>query len=479
MQKLDQRFGVETEQSLIKTYQRSWITTTDLDNIKAAGFNVVRAPIWWGQFYTLNDQSPAGWRADAFEILDWLVSACAARGIYVIIDMHGVVGGQSTSDDTGRSGQNQYWTNSNFQGQTAYIWWQIANHYKGNPTVAGYDLINEPIGTPTNDTVLNLYNELYQSIRSVDPSHMIIMEGTWGSWNWSMLPNPNVYGWTNVAYQMHEYQWNGSQAQVQQGATNQVNDFNNHAGYNVPGYVGEFNDFGYPASTWQFTTNAWNAAGLSWTVWSYKSTAGLIPNSWGLYDPNHWATTPNISSDSAATIAADWQQWTTPATFSLNTALGLHGTQNGGTTSINTGAWYNVVNTNSGSCVDAANRATANGTAVQRWACGAQQTNQEWQFQAAGNGSYSITIRAQPGQVLDVTNRGTTNGSLIQLWSYGGGTNQQWTPVSVGSGLYKLVNVASGRCLDVPAASTANGVQLQIYDCNGTAAQSFSLFQQP
>jgi aryl-phospho-beta-D-glucosidase BglC (GH1 family) len=479
MQTLDQRFGVATEQSLIKTYQQSWITTTDLDNIKAAGFNVVRAPVWWGQFYLLNDQSPAGWRADAFEILDWLVNACAARGIYVIIDMHGVVGGQSTSDDTGRAGQNQYWSNGNFQGQTAYIWWQIANHYKGNPTVAGYDLINEPIGTPTSDTVLNLYNELYQSIRSVDPAHLVIMEGTWGNWNWSMLPNPNVYGWTNVAYQMHEYQWNASQAQVQQGATNQVNDFNNHAGYNVPGYVGEFNDFGYPASTWQFTTNAWNAAGLSWTVWSYKATAGLIPNSWGLYDPNHWATTPNISSDSAATIAADWQQWTTPATFSLNTALGLRGTQNGGSTSINPGVWYNVVNTNSGSCVDAANRATANGTAVQQWACGAQQTNQEWQFQAAGNGAYSITVRAQPGQVLDVVNVGTVNGSLIQLWSYGGGANQQWTPVSVGAGLYKLVNVASGRCLDVPAASAANGVQLQIYDCNGTGAQSFRLTQQP
>ena len=479
MQKLDQRFGVETEQSLIKTYQQSWITTTDLDNIKAAGFNVVRAPVWWGQFYTLNDQSPAGWRPDAFEILDWLVNACAARGIYVIIDMHGVVGGQSTSDDTGRAGQNQYWTNGNFQGQTAYIWWQIANHYKGNPTVAGYDLINEPIGTPTSDTVLNLYNELYQSIRSVDPSHIVIMEGTWGNWNWSMLPNPNVYGWTNVVYQMHEYQWNGSQAQVQQGATNQVNDFNNHASYNVPGYVGEFNDFGYPGSTWQFTSNAWNAAGLSWTVWSYKATAGLIPNSWGLYDPNHWATTPNISSDSAATIAADWQQWTTPATFSLNTALGLHGTQNGGATNISTSAWYNVVNTNSGSCVDAANRATANGTAAQQWACGAQQTNQEWQFQSQGNGVYSITVRAQPGQALDVINHGTANGSLIQLWSYGGGTNQQWTPVSVGSGLYKLVNVASGRCLDVPAASAANGVQLQIYDCNGTAAQSFRLSQQP
>jgi endoglucanase len=477
MQKLDARFGVETEQSLIKTYQQSWITTADLDNIKNAGFNVVRAPIWWGQFYLLNNHTPSGWRADAFEVLDWLVNACAARGIYVIIDMHGVVGGQSTSDDTGRSGQNQYWTNRDFQGDTAYMWWQIANHYKGNPTVAGYDLINEPIGTPSSDTVLNLYNELYQSIRSVDPSHLIIMEGTWGNWNWSMLPNPNVFGWTNVAYQMHEYQWNAPQSQVEQGAVNQVNDFNNHAGYNVPGYVGEFNDFGFGSDTWKFSTNTWNAAGLSWTVWSYKATAGLIPNSWGFYDPNHWAATPNVSTDSAATIAADWQQWTTAATFSLNTSLGLSGNANGGT--IDTRSWFNIINANGGLCVDAANRATANGTFVQQWACGSQQFNQEWQLQAQGNGHYSIVNRNAPGEVLDVADRGTANGSLIQLWTYGGGTNQQWMPVSVGNGAYKLVGVGSGRCLDVPAASTANGVRLQIYDCNGTAAQAFRLSPQP
>ena len=47
MQELDTRFGVATEQSLMRTYQQSWITTTDLDNIKNAGFNVVRVPVWW------------------------------------------------------------------------------------------------------------------------------------------------------------------------------------------------------------------------------------------------------------------------------------------------------------------------------------------------------------------------------------------------------------------------------------------------
>ena len=478
IQMLDQRFGVATEQSLIKTYQQSWITATDLDNIKAAGFNVVRVPVWWGQFYPLNNISNSGWRSDAFDVLDSLVSEAGQRGIYVIIDMHGVVGSQSTSGDTGQQNTNTYWSNSNNQGNTAYMWWEIANHYNGNPTIAGYDLINEPTGAPNNQAVVNAQNALYQTVRSADPNHIVIMEGTWGNWDWSMLPSPSTEGWTNVVYEMHEYQYNQTEAVVEQGSTNQVNDFNNHASYDVPGYVGEFNDFAYGAGAWQFSTNAYNNAGLSWTMWAYKATDGLIPDSWGFYDPTFWATTPNISTDSAATIAADWQQWTTPATFALNTSLGLQGNANN-STSISTTTWYNIVNQNSGSCVDATGQGTANGTTVQQWACGSQQFNQEWQFQSQGNGNYSIVNRNAPAEAWDVTNVGTADGSLIQLWSYGGGSNQQWTPVSLGNGYFKFVGVGSGRCLDTPGASTANGVQLQIYDCNGTSAQAFKLVAQP
>jgi endoglucanase len=479
IQMLDQRFGVATEQSLIKTYQQSWITTTDLDNIKAAGFNLVRVPVWWGMFYPLNNASNSGWRSDAFTVLDWLVSEAGSRGIYVIIDMHGVVGSQSTSGDTGQQNTNTYWSNSNNQGNTAYMWWEIANHYNGNPTVAGYDLINEPTGAPNNQAVINAQNDLYQSVRSADPNHIVVMEGTWGNWDWSMLPAPSQYGWTNVVYEMHEYQYNQSEAVVEGGSTNQVNDFNNHASYDVPGYIGEFNDFAYGAGAWQFSTNAYNNAGLAWTMWAYKATDGLIPDSWGFYDPTFWATTPNITTDSAATISADWQQWTTPATFAQNTSLGLQGTASTGSASINTSTWYNIVNENSGSCVDAAGWGTANGTTVQQWSCGSQQYNQEWQFQSEGNGAYSIVNRNAPSEVWDVTNVGTADGSLLQLWTYGSGSNQQWTPVSLGNGYYKFVGVGSGRCLDTPAASTANGVQLQIYDCNGTGAQAFKLVAQP
>ena len=51
--------------------------------------------------------------------------------------------------------------------------------------------------------------------------------------------------------------------------------------------------------------------------------------------------------------------------------------------------------------------------------------------------------------------------------------------MSEGGGYYHFVSRHSGKCLDVPAASTADSVQLVQYTCNGTAAQSFRLAQQP
>jgi endoglucanase len=479
MKTLDNRFGVSTEQSLITSYQQHWITTTDLDNIQSLGFNLIRVPVWYGQFYNLNNISSSGWRPDAFNELDWVVSNAAQRGIYTIIDMHGVVGGQSTSDDTGFAGQNQYWSNSNDQGNTAWMWWQIASHYNGNSNVAGYDLINEPVGAPSTTAAWTAFNDLYNSVRSADPNHMVIMEGTFGNWNWSMLPAPSQYGWTNVMYEMHSYCWNCSASQVQASADTQVSDFRNHASYNVPGYIGEFNDFGNGPSVWQHSVNAFNNAGLSWSPWAFKATHGLNPDSWGFYDPSFWPTTPNISSDSVSTIQNDWSQWATTVSFSFNTTLGITGGVNGGNGGLSTSAWYSVVNRNSGSCVDDAGRGTTNGTAVQQWACGNQQFNQEWKLQATDSGYYRVVSRNAPSLVWDVTNVSTSPGALIQLWTYGGGLNQQWQPQSLGSGYYQMVNRNSNLCLDVPGASTANGVQLQQWTCNGTGAQAWNFKQQP
>lgn len=146
---------------------------------------------------------------------------------------------------------------------------------------------------------------------------------------------------------------------------------------------------------------------------------------------------------------------------------------------ISPAAWYSVINTNSQSCIDAAGWGASNGTHVQQWICGQQQWNQEWQFQPTDSGYYSFRNRNASGEVIDVNGRGILDGSSEQLWSFWGGGNQQWMPVADSSGLYKFIGRESGRCLDVPGASKNNGMQLQIYACNNTNAQSFLLVQQP
>ncbi len=63
---LDSRFGVAAGQALIHAYQTNWITTDDLNNIANAGYNCVRMPVWWGNFYSITNTTSSGWRADAF-----------------------------------------------------------------------------------------------------------------------------------------------------------------------------------------------------------------------------------------------------------------------------------------------------------------------------------------------------------------------------------------------------------------------------
>jgi len=115
----------------------------------------------------------------------------------------------------------------------------------------------------------------------------------------------------------------------------------------------------------------------------------------------------------------------------------------------------------SGKCLDVNGANTADGTAVQTWACG-DSANQYWSAYTDG------TLRSL-GKCLDVSGGATANGTKVQLWSCHGGANQVWQPFNGG---YR--NPASGRCLDVPGASTADGTQLQLWDCNGGSQQKWT-----
>jgi endoglucanase len=325
---LDQRFGVATEQALIHAFRASWLTTADLDRIAAMHLNVVRVPVWWGDFATVDTANTIGsaigtWRPDAFEWLDWLVVNCAARGIYVIIDMHGVVGGQISpqAGTTLNAFDNQYWTNDADQGVTAWLWWEIADHFRDTAAVAGYDLINEPQGAPSIAAAIERYADLYAAVRSADPAHMIFIEDTIGggaNWRLDSLPPPAARGWTNVVYETHPYA-GPDYASVYSQALAQLADIRSHRSYNVPFYIGEFNEFGCGQSCEEHLVQLFNLSGLSWTKWSYKAFWGA---NFGVYTcsavspptiavPVPAPPAPDIHIDSASTIANAWTRVST------------------------------------------------------------------------------------------------------------------------------------------------------------------------
>jgi len=71
------------------------------------------------------------------------------------------------------------------------------------------------------------------------------------------------------------------------------------------------------------------------------------------------------------------------------------------------------------------------------------------------------------GKCVDIASASSANGTAVQLYDCNGTAAQTWT-VSTDGTIRGL-----GKCLDVAAAGTANGSLVQIYDCNGTGAQQW------
>jgi hypothetical protein len=75
-------------------------------------------------------------------------------------------------------------------------------------------------------------------------------------------------------------------------------------------------------------------------------------------------------------------------------------------------------------------------------------------------------ITGLAGKCIDVAGASAANGTAVQLYDCNGTAAQTWT---VDSDIRSL-----GKCLDVTAAATADGAKIQLYDCNGTAAQKWT-----
>ncbi|MEV7302106.1 RICIN domain-containing protein [Streptomyces clavifer] len=93
----------------------------------------------------------------------------------------------------------------------------------------------------------------------------------------------------------------------------------------------------------------------------------------------------------------------------------------------------------------------------------------------SAGGVYELVVK-KSGKCVDVPAASGANGALLQQWGCTEGAAwQQFTLTADGSGRYRLVNRSSGKCVDVPGGSKVSGVQLQQWGCAAQANQQWTL----
>lgn len=183
--------------------------------LKELGFNCVRFYLNYGLFE--RDFRPYTYSQSGWDWLDENIEWAGKHGIRLILNMHYPQGGfQSYGDGM------QLWQDPECQNRLTALWTAIAERYKDEPVVLGYDLLNEPI-VPKIGSVEqsfaqweNLAGRIVDAIREVDTNHIIIVErlnAIKDTVSNTMDSNPNFNGDMNyflidddnVVYEFHDY----------------------------------------------------------------------------------------------------------------------------------------------------------------------------------------------------------------------------------------------------------------------------------
>jgi aryl-phospho-beta-D-glucosidase BglC (GH1 family) len=220
----------------------------DIDSLKAWGFNSVRLPIHYNLYTLPVDQEPVAgkqtWLDRGFKLTDSLMAWCEANQMYLILDLHAAPGGQGNDNNISDRDPSKpsLWDSEANQQKTIALWTKLAERYKDEPWIGGYDIINEPnwgfehpekdkngLQEKRNAPLRKLMVDITKAIRSVDKNHIIIIEGNgWGNNYNGILP---VWD-NNMVLSFHKY-WNYNDAASLEGIL-KIRTENN-----VPVWLGE------------------------------------------------------------------------------------------------------------------------------------------------------------------------------------------------------------------------------------------------
>jgi hypothetical protein len=83
-------------------------------------------------------------------------------------------------------------------------------------------------------------------------------------------------------------------------------------------------------------------------------------------------------------------------------------------------------------------------------------------------------VNVTSGKALEVAAGSMTNGATVDQSAYTGSSAQQWQIVSAGNGWFELLNVNSGQSLDVSAGSTAAGATVVQWPYHGVTWEQWT-----
>jgi hypothetical protein len=266
--------GPEGAAAFWQKYRDNYVTREDIALLHRAGFNAIRVPLHYSLFESDD--------AEGFKLVDQLIGWSRAEDLYVLLDLHAAPGGQTGTNIDDSGGYPWLYASPLEQEHLIAIWRRLATHYRDEPAVLGYDLLNEPIPhfpklAPLNSSLEPLYKKLSVEIRKMDAHHILFLGGAQWDGNFSVFGKPFD---GNVAYTFHKY-WTAPDESV----IRQYIDFRER--YDVPIWMGES---GENSDEWiaQFAKTL-EKNNIGWAFWPYKkmekssAVVSIIP-------PGDWGT---------------------------------------------------------------------------------------------------------------------------------------------------------------------------------------------
>ncbi len=290
--------GRKELQNFERLFRANFIGEADFKNIAALGANAVRIPF----NYRLIEKKAGFYPREGFSFLDKAFSWAEKYKLGIILDLHAAPGAQNCDWHADSKGRALLWESKNCQDRTFALWEKVADRYKDEPALIGYDVLNEPVlGNKSTRILKAFYRKLIRRIRSVDKKNIIFLEGDIWAQRIDFLPDliaDNI--WISIhAYLPLNYVLNFTPFYKFPGKIDGVfwnkdtlcrhfrSYFNFSRKYKVKIFVGEFG-INWRGGFWgelkwlEAVLSAFEAFGFSYTYWTYKAMAGhVFPD--GLY----------------------------------------------------------------------------------------------------------------------------------------------------------------------------------------------------